>query len=685
MLARNDAMNAAATAPAVAASPHGDSGYRADVDGLRAVAVVLVILFHLSPARFVNGYVGVDVFFVISGFVVTRVAIRRRDEPPVQAMLSFWMRRVIRIYPALLACCLVTLGIAIALIPPFPQVVFNSIVRTGLAAVLGLSNIYLHRSALDYFRADQTFNPFVHTWSLGAEEQFYLLFSVVFVALPLLLVRTNDGRDVMLRRLRIAIMTTLTVASLALCMITPSASAGSYYLLPYRFWELGLGCLVALAPLPATASLPLSRAGRTALELLGLGLILAAATFPMGETRFSLAAVLVATATTAALIALGGTARNAPSPLLGSRALVGIGLLSYSLYLWHWPVLMAFGLTLGLEGPLTLGAALLLVLAAAGMSYRLVEQPFRQGTFATMPLRLFTLALGVVLVAAIVLLVQAKPGSGYAGLPRDWSAEWLPPTNAAYALPDRIVQPLCDLSDGSAIPLAVPQRCRTMPAAGSPPTLLVVGDSIAFADWGMLTAAAAGGALDLAALSHNGCSLETPAELKSNSCRAYWKQLPALVRGTLRPGDTLLLATSWSLRPAAVDATARGHIDAVVSAAAAVGADVVLQAPLPRFETAAFNCIPEWFRRAFHGCDLSRARFEASRGPVMQFFHDLAGQHGSHVRIWDPLALICPGETCSAFHGTTPVYRDNRHLSYAASRALAEPFARFLRRANDKP
>src|SRR5579884_828639 len=215
--------------------------YRPDIDGMRAIAVVLVILYHLDASFAANGFVGVDIFFVISGFVVTRSTILSTPKDPWHAVALFWRRRILRILPAVLVTVATVSLLLVVFFPPFPYENYKANLRTGLSAIAGLGNLYLYRNSLDYFRADQSTNPFVHTWSLGVEEQFYFLYAVLFV-----------GTLGFLRRHRlnicIALMALMGIISYATFLrMSASNPSMAYYFLPYRFWEIAAGSVLAYA------------------------------------------------------------------------------------------------------------------------------------------------------------------------------------------------------------------------------------------------------------------------------------------------------------------------------------------------------------------------------------------------------------------------------------------------------
>lgn len=337
--------------------------YRSDIDGLRAIAVLPVILYHADMPLFHGGYVGVDVFFVISGFLISGILITEIGSGQF-SLYRFYERRARRILPALFAMLFVSIPFAVALMLPSQLQLFSSSI---IAILLFCSNV-LFWKRVDYFAAPAEENPLLHTWSLGVEEQFYLVF-------PLLL----WGLWKLGRKSIIGLILVLSLASLGLAEWACSRyPAPNFYLLPTRAWELGLGALAAFWSRNA------AHRPNPPLALLGLAMILAAILLYSDETPFpSLYALLPVLG--AVLVLLFGAAdshNTRPSlatRILSTRPLVFVGLISYSAYLWHQPVFAFARMARITPPPLWLMALLTtLSLVIAWLSWRYVEQPFRR-------------------------------------------------------------------------------------------------------------------------------------------------------------------------------------------------------------------------------------------------------------------------------------------------------------------
>jgi peptidoglycan/LPS O-acetylase OafA/YrhL len=656
---------------------HGVSGmpkarrYRPDVDGLRAVAIILVILYHLDHSLAPGGFAGVDVFFVISGFVVTRSTLSASARSPIDSILQFWRRRILRILPAVLLLVGVSALAFATVTPPFPPERYGATFRTGIAAVMGMGNVYLYRSSLDYFRADDSANPFVHTWSLGVEEQFYLLFALLFIG-----ILGYIGRPRMRIGIAMSLMVVLGAISYAAFLAAgPMNAAMTYYLIPFRFWEIAAGSLLAYGELQFPGFFEPQRAAWVAaVQALAL-LSLIAAVWGWRAEGFPSVQITVAVAATAALIAAGKHPVAPVSRLLSLRPFVWVGLISYSLYLWHYFVLQFCRIEIGLDNLFQVLLALAIILLAAVLSYRVVEQPIRHSKAPFARVLLPRLAAATLLVIGVGWLLQAHSGLVYAGSVHSWQTDWLPARGYAYFGRDRISQTACNLHNGSSVPSSIPAACFV--SAGAPkPVLLLVGDSHAFADWGMGAFGAQTGAYRFATLAHDGCAAGEEEPGSAPSCRTYWHKLPTIIGGTLHRGDSVLIALYWDPKSQTRTAHAADAIARIAGAAEKIGVEVIVEAPLPTFVRPAYLCTKEWYRRNYTGCSVDRSGVERERGNVMNAIRQLAKTR-ENVRIWDPLPFLCSAGTCPVIRAGKPLFRDTNHLSYFGSKSLGPSFVRF--------
>lgn len=374
------------------------NNYRPDIDGLRAVAVSAVLLFHAGVPGFTGGYIGVDVFFVISGFLITSI-LWRECEVGKFSLVDFYERRIRRIMPALLATLVLTMigGYFFLGVDDYA-----SQAKTVIATLVFASNIKFWRGS-GYFEGASEMQPLLHTWSLAIEEQFYLFWPI------LLFVIHRYGR----RWLGAAVWT-VTIASLMLSAVAVYLSpSATFYLLPTRAWELALGALVALNLFPG-----LRRWSGTA-AWIGLFLILVPIFAYDQYTLFPGLAALPSCLGTALLIQAGKEQRGTAGRLLSARPFVLVGLISYSLYLVHFPVLVY--LRHWHLGELPLGAGLAglgLSVLLAILSYRFIEQPFRnRATVSARGVWSFAIA-GNFCVAALAVGIWAL-----GGFPDRFSAE----------------------------------------------------------------------------------------------------------------------------------------------------------------------------------------------------------------------------------------------------------------------
>lgn len=334
--------------------------YRPEIDGLRAVAVLPVIFFHAGSQAFSGGYVGVDVFFVISGYLITSIILGEQERGAF-SILNFYERRARRILPALLLVVAACIPLAWIILLPSDLISFS---QSLVSVATFVSNVFFWNER-GYFSTATELKPLVHTWSLAIEEQYYVFFPIVLVLFA-----------ARWRRALVPVFVLAGISSLALCIwLTRVHIDSAFYLLPTRFWELLAGSLLAIHHHRHGAS-GLSIRQRTVLEALGLGLILFAIFGFDSRTAFPGYAALAPVVGTVLVIA-GSGSDTALGRLLSTKLLVGVGLLSYSAYLWHQP-LFAFARHIYLEPSWILLLALMgVTFVLAYLSWRFVEAPFR--------------------------------------------------------------------------------------------------------------------------------------------------------------------------------------------------------------------------------------------------------------------------------------------------------------------
>ncbi len=421
---------------AAAASGGGGTDFRPDLEGLRGVAILLVLLFHAGMPGTSGGFVGVDVFFVLSGFLITGLLLRERETTGRVDLREFYARRARRILPA----ATVVLVAIVAITPLFMAPLdLPRVAADALSSALFAGNLWFAAGATDYFGVDLAPSPVIHYWSLGVEEQFYLLWPA------LLILVTRLGRP----RAAVGLALTVIVAAsyLGALWLTSVAPAWAFYSLPTRAWELGLGGLLAASVrahprLPDRLVVPLGWAG--------LAAILAALVVIAPSTPYPGVAALLPALGTAGVI-LAGTRPGSVGGVLANPVLRFLGLISYSLYLVHWPILVlpAAALPVGESLPLATRVGLALLAVGAGwLSYRFVERPIHRGRRLAARPRLTFAAAGL----ALVLSVAVSGGLGLAasrGLD-DGSAAVPDPSASLAPLPSIVIETFPPASGGPA-------------------------------------------------------------------------------------------------------------------------------------------------------------------------------------------------------------------------------------------
>lgn len=649
--------------------------YYPAIDGLRAVAVLGVILFHFNSSWLAGGFSGVDVFFVISGYVVTGSLYRDLQLPLLKFITNFYSRRIVRILPALLVCIVVT-GIVQTLIVP-PSWLSTATNKTALFAFFGFSNVALVLFSDGYFSPRVEFNAFTHTWSLGVEEQFYLLFPLVFFLWSRSSAKTN-GIGTFAKLL----LPILVLGSLIYCAyVTTASPQHAYYLLPSRFWELGCGAGLFMLHkkqllLPRTRAVSSVVLG-SGLTLIGLGLCFSVSSqFPFPWALLPVVGCMLALA---GLVGDQGHVGRL-SVVLDNRLMVAIGRLSYSLYLWHWPVLVMFRWTVGIDTPLEIAAAFVLIAALSILSLNFVEKPVRQGQFFKSKPGGYIVSRGLALAAlcsvATFSVFKLQPHLSLsttrdyaAWYPQEWSSE-------ANNLANKKGQ-----------------------FAGR--RLFVMGDSHAGSYGTLLRKLVETDGAEVQLYSMAGCSVANLLSVAKPDCASFIQRSVAEIGKQARPGDIVFLAslrmrrlsdqwtsydvkevTAKQLTPmaAASRAAALQEASSLISELEKHALVVILDAPKPVFKSPPFRC-SDSFNQANPVCrgglTIERSFLQQHRQAVMDSLAVLQHDHRNLI-VWDTFPILCPSQTCSAYDGKQPLFFDGDHMSGHADMVLYPAFVSLL-------
>ncbi|HET9681082.1 MAG TPA: acyltransferase family protein [Candidatus Limnocylindrales bacterium] len=358
----------ASPARADASRRPGKREFRADIQGLRAIAVLLVLVYHLWPDTLTGGFVGVDVFFVISGFLITAHLLQH---PPTggRDLLAFWGRRIRRLLPAAFLVLAVT-AIASLLVAPDTRWANNA--GQMIASALYVQNWVLAANSVDYLAAADPPTPVQHYWSLSVEEQFYLFWPILILAIFWLVRRSRIGPAL---ATRIAMLAVIAVSLYISITATADDPASAYFITPTRVWELAAGGLVAT--LPALGSLQIAGRIVDAVAWLALVMLLLAGVVINATTPFPGSAALLPVAGTALVILAAAEGRRSPTRWLAVRPIQHLGDTSYSIYLWHWPLIVLWPYAFGEISALGAAAIIALTIGLSTLSKVFVEDAFR--------------------------------------------------------------------------------------------------------------------------------------------------------------------------------------------------------------------------------------------------------------------------------------------------------------------
>ncbi|MFA1624390.1 acyltransferase family protein [Rhizobium mongolense] len=647
--------------------------YRAELDGLRAVAVIPVVLYHIGLAWLPGGFVGVDVFFVLSGYFMARI-ISSEIAAGSFNIWQFYGRRIRRILPALTAVLAASTIAAWFLFMPQE---FEYFAKSLIGAATFTANILFQKES-GYFDLEAHTKPLLHTWSLSVEEQFYIFF-------PLTLLLTRKSRAVTLAVLIAAFFLSFAAS----CWAAFNATSQGFYLLPFRVWELLLGSLVALVPAPKLTQ-------RSESLMAGVGLLgIVAAFFAYNvDTPFPGYYALLPCLSAAAVI-FSRAEGSWSYALLKAPPMMFIGKISYSVYLWHWPIIvftryLNLGMEAWLEGAMVFACAL----ALGYLSWRFIEQPFRHGGGMSIvtPLVSGAAALGASVAVASTIIA-------YHGMPWRLSGDALQLYAATYDQ-SPFSQPRCFAdTNGNGLSVAAIEEGR----------LCVVGDHSttappSFVVWGDSHSAAMAPAIDLAArkagirgvlVGRGGCPPLPNAAFSSQKnvercvdhnkaalsfietqkipyvfLVAYW---PKYVHRSELPNQGIFFDPNIAPPVEDWSGPVRNSLEETITRLDAAGTKSVLVLDVPEMGVP----VPEALARAVttsRSEDIAPSRdyTDQRQSLARMVLNDVAKRKNAYLV--DPLPKLCDATRCHAIINDTVMYKDADHLSASGARILAPIF-----------
>lgn len=641
--------------------------YRPDIDGLRAVAILAVVFCHARFPGFAGGYIGVDVFFVISGFLITRVLLAREGSAS-EVLLNFYDRRGRRLLPALMIVLVVTTLLALIVLPPTAMLSFA---KSMVAAGLFSSNFWFwHVSG--YFGPSAVSQPLLHTWSLGVEEQFYLLFPLAILVLD-----SPKWRRILPVALAVGIVISFVIAQYEV----EKPATAAFYLLPTRAWELLAGSLASLKNSPFQRP-----ATRQALSIAGIALIALPLPLYDATTPFPGASALPPVLGTALLI-LAGNSPQLPlvNRCLAGRTPAGIGRISYSLYLWHWPLLALLHTRVGRD--LHVAESLVVVAISFGLAaltWRYIEAPARQSGFLGSRRRRFATAAAAIAAVVSVGGMIISLGGIPARVPRS-----VLQAEAEAVSPFFLLTEKCKPGDLN----ATSDWCVLRPKGPSRGTILVWGDSHAEQFYVAVASTMVPRGYTVALASLGSCPplpgqtvvLGHPSNNSGRKCNNFNEQ----TLDSLRHASNLrlvVLAARWlpyipseeRLRTRwlnAADGTPADRLESarrvyagIADAAAAItsrGVPVLVIDQAASFSSAPPDCLigARMAGRSDNVCD-QPVQSGGSRATLRALIDRSAGAFLG-VTTYHPADAICSNGRCSPVKDGHLLYRDGNHLGKA--------------------
>lgn len=630
------------------------SDHRSDIDGLRGVAVLSVIVFHIHSALIPGGFVGVDIFFVISGFVITRNLFQSLEQGRF-SIGEFYKRRIRRIAPAMIVVVLVTLVVAQLIMLPEDA---RKTAKSAVASLASLANVYFwYFQDTSYFADSSLTIPLLHLWSLGVEEQFYLFF-------PWFLLLTYRWSS---KNFFLSILIIIIFSFFIGDLFFGKDASFVYYMLPSRAGELLLGSLAAHVTMGKVFS-DASKPYVATIEILGALLILGSFVFLSEHQQFPGWRALPATLGTAALLVAGHYSGSKLSNLLSKKILVWVGSISYSAYLWHWPLLAFYRYGFGELGFFSGFVIFLLTLLLAWLSYRYVEQPARKTQLSVLKTTVYQYGVpaGVVGIFALGFSYADKLGlplnsDNYLAQLSDIRGQ----TRPAYEF-DFVCQRMLLSKDDLESP-----QCVVGAKAVDARTAILWGDSNAAHYIGMLSVFAKEQNFRFRNVEIGSCPpiySDPESFVDANRVDDCRKSL-ALVRSVLDKYSVVIIAASWTSYDEKSEEFLQATFD-TVSALAKKGKLVILIGKAPIITGYDRVCREKSLKFPLLDCPQIKVELDRKVVEINERLRRFA-EKTSNVNYFDANSYLCPSGICSSFDSEMePIYYDSSHLTLKYSEKL---------------
>lgn len=614
--------------------------YRPEIDGLRAIAVLSVVLNHAGfwPP---SGFVGVDIFFVISGYLITSLIYKEWKRTNNVVLFDFYARRVRRLFAALVVVICATVVASVYALSPYGEI--KHATYSAAAAFLLSSNIFFNITTGGYFDSNSATYPLLHLWSLSVEEQFYLIWPIIVI----FILRISPNRI-------ITILILATACSLVGAeVLIASYPQAAFYQMPARFWELASGGVIAMLP-------PDRPRYSRHLALTGLVFIVVAISKPtihfpgLGAAPAVLGALMI-------LYEIHAKSRlGLAGSILRSRPSVFIGLISYSLYLWHWPLLSLYRATHAGESPFEVRVLLCLIaVGLAWITYEFVEKPLRRPDPRTNNKSVVIVGFAASITLAVTVLTigssldQPLPPNDLASVTeRDW------PSNRHD----------CHYRGDEALTVFPKTSCNA--AHDKSINVVIWGDSMAFAwqpfAWfiGQLSAES------VISYTRDSCPpIIDYNNGKSKREESLCRDFNSLVISKINSVDTLIIGARW---PLAIETNGefKEKFASTMNRISSGARRIVVLGPTPTLKDAVPQCIRT---NNLDACSVERAKFESASSEIKAFLLSLTKKF-DNIQFVDPTNFFCAGSTCPAIKDGYGLYWDSFHVSSTAAREFAKSF-----------